>query len=164
MAELFFYRFSGHEPVCCFSTSHFPSYHCWQHTVQNTKLSYHLSMATIDNTGFYNLLGVQKTSTPGEIKRAYYVKARVVHPDKNPDNPQAEAEVRPLAEEMSIVPPWEVGKVDFELGLVYLLFLALDLSNHQSFFSHSSKNCQRPTKYSLILRRRRSTTNMERSV
>jgi curved DNA-binding protein CbpA len=51
-------------------------------------------MDTIDNTGFYNILGVQKAATPGEIKRAYYLRARQCHPDKNPDNPEAEAEVR----------------------------------------------------------------------
>ena len=53
-------------------------------------------MAEIDNTAFYTLLGVEKMASPGELKRAYYLKARQYHPDKNPDDPEAEKKVRLL--------------------------------------------------------------------
>jgi molecular chaperone DnaJ len=52
-------------------------------------------MATLD---YYRILGVTPKTTPEEIRRRYRVLARQHHPDRNPDDPEAAARFRLLAE------------------------------------------------------------------
>lgn len=44
----------------------------------------------------YELLGIEPTATPSEIKKAYRKGALVWHPDKNPDKPEAEDKFQEL--------------------------------------------------------------------
>jgi len=43
-------------------------------------------------TDYYSLLGVPQTADETLIKSHYRTLAKLVHPDKNPDNPQATAD------------------------------------------------------------------------
>ena len=54
-------------------------------------------------TEYYDVLGVPPTATRTQIKKAYFLKARKCHPDKNPDNPEAEMQFKLLAEAYEVL-------------------------------------------------------------
>src|SRR5271167_3185886 len=47
---------------------------------------------------YYKTLGVDKKATPEEIKKAYRKLARTYHPDRNPDDKQAEARFKEISQ------------------------------------------------------------------
>ena len=47
---------------------------------------------------YYEILGVDKAASEEEIKTAYRALAVEWHPDKNPDNPEAEEKFKEISE------------------------------------------------------------------
>ena len=52
---------------------------------------------------YYEVLGVSKTATADELKHAYRIQAMKYHPDRNPDDPEAESKFKEINEAYDVL-------------------------------------------------------------
>ena len=56
-----------------------------------------------DKRDYYEVLGVSKTATDDELKKAYRKLAKKYHPDTNPDDKDAEAKFKEVQEAYAVL-------------------------------------------------------------
>ena len=56
-----------------------------------------------DKRDYYEVLGVSKTATDAEIKKAFRVLAKKYHPDMNPGDKEAEAKFKEAQEAYAVL-------------------------------------------------------------
>ena len=64
---------------------------------------------------YYEVLEVSKTSSAGEIKKAYRKKAMEFHPDRNPGNAEAEEKFKEASEAYEVLSNQEKNKCTISL-------------------------------------------------
>ena len=73
-------------------------------------------MATTTNKDYYATLGVKKTATPEEIRKAFRKAARKYHPDVNPNDKRAEEKFKEISEANDILSDEKKRKIYDQLG------------------------------------------------
>jgi molecular chaperone DnaJ len=73
-------------------------------------------MPTTANKDYYAILGVKKTATPEEIRKAFRKAARKYHPDVNPGDKRAEERFKEISEANDVLSDEKKRKVYDQLG------------------------------------------------
>jgi molecular chaperone DnaJ len=73
-------------------------------------------MATTQNKDYYGSLGVKKTATPEEIRKAFRKAARRYHPDVNPGDKRAEEKFKEISEANDILSDEKKRKIYDQVG------------------------------------------------
>src|SRR5580698_4272369 len=73
-------------------------------------------MATTANKDYYATLGVKKTATPEEIRKAFRKAARKYHPDVNPNDKRAEEKFKEISEANDVLSDEKKRKIYDQVG------------------------------------------------
>ena len=69
----------------------------------------------VKDTSLYDVLGVAPDASASDIKKAYYLAARKNHPDRNKDDPEANAKFQKIGTAYQILSD-EKSRADYDLG------------------------------------------------
>uniref|UniRef100_A0A3Q3WCJ8 DnaJ homolog subfamily A member 3, mitochondrial n=1 Tax=Mola mola TaxID=94237 RepID=A0A3Q3WCJ8_MOLML len=75
---------------------------------------FHTSSRCANKEDLYGVLGVSRTASQKDIKKAYYQLAKKYHPDTNPDDPEAKEKFAKLAEAYEVLSD-EVKRKQYDL-------------------------------------------------
>src|ERR1700744_1640535 len=73
-------------------------------------------MATTTNKDYYGLLGIKKTATQEEIRKAFRKAARKYHPDVNPGDKKAEEKFKEISEANDVLSDDKKRKIYDQVG------------------------------------------------
>src|SRR5512140_1841022 len=73
-------------------------------------------MATTQQKDYYGALGVKKTASSEEIRKAFRKLARKYHPDVNPNNKKAEEKFKEISEANDVLSGPKKRKIYDQLG------------------------------------------------
>ena len=65
---------------------------------------------------YYSILGVEQSATPEQLKKAYRKKALQYHPDKNPDDKEAEEKFKEVSEAYEVLNDAQKRQLYDQLG------------------------------------------------
>ena len=69
---------------------------------------------------YYEVLGINKAASQEEIKKAFRTKAKELHPDRNSDNPNAEAQFKEANEAYDILKDEEKKRLTTDMATLLL--------------------------------------------
>jgi molecular chaperone DnaJ len=87
---------------------------------------------------YYSILGIERGAEPAEIKKAYRKLAIQYHPDRNPDNPEAEEKFKELAEAYDVLSDPEKRRMYDQFGTAGLKGSGFDFRPDDIFSSFMS--------------------------
>ena len=75
-----------------------------------------------DEKDFYKILGVERTASADEIKKAYKKLAIKYHPDRNPGNKEAEEKFKQAAEAYDVLRDarFDIGLCDVDRSHIFV--------------------------------------------
>jgi molecular chaperone DnaJ len=94
-------------------------------------------LSPITSKDYYQILGVKKDASEEEIKKAYRKLALKYHPDKNPNNPEAERKFKEAAEAYEVLSNEEKRKLYDARGAEGLRDMGFEgFQTNEDIFSH----------------------------